>query len=227
MPSASNYLRGWAKKSLSGLVLLVSMAASYVGLSILQPRPKGAASHVISVNKSGGARVNPFASVDGTNLIAFVVTASDCAWSKQPAGMEAIRSVGAKLRAVHGGSYAQVSVIGVALDRDLDTGLQFLSHLGKGRPGALFDQLFVGGSWLNEQIVRFVWREHVTKASIPQVLVIERHVSTKAYLVTFAIAVQDDRVVANPTGVAELITWIKRGVPLNRPHAGLLGDRPK
>lgn len=40
----------------------------------------------------------------------------------------------------------------------------------------------VGGSWLNEEVVRFVWRDSVAPAASPQVIVIARPVNTANYL---------------------------------------------
>jgi hypothetical protein len=230
MRSSGNLQRVWPTKALGGFVLVASMIASYTGVSVWWHRrlANNAASNSNVNGEVASTRVNPFASANGTHLIAFVVMASDCPWSKQPAGMEAIRSLRAKMRAVHGRSYAQVNVVGVALDTDLDAGLRFLSDVGKKRPGDAFDQVVVGGSWLNEQIVRFVWRERVTEAAIPQALVIERPVNTDSYLATYTIGVQDDRVVAHPKGATKLITWINQGVPLNKPTTGLAAAvRPK
>lgn len=192
------------------------MIASYAGTSFWQQqgRPEPTVSRSTEI-ASGDAPVNPLASASGTHLIAFVVTASDCGWSSRPTGMEAIRTLRAQMRSVHGGSYAHVSVVGVALDADLDAGLKFLSDLGDGKPGGAFDQVIVGGSWLNEHIVRFVWRDRVAQAGVPQVIVIERPIDAASYVLNSTIAVQDDKVVANPFGTRELVRWIRRGMPLN------------
>lgn len=215
MLNGSGGWRGMTRKPLAGVVLLGSMAASYFGLSIWQQhRGSGA---TVSRADSAGARslVNPFASANGMHLIAFVVTASDCGWSTQTKTMEAVGSIRSKLRSAHGGSYAQITVIGVALDEDLDEGLRFLSDIGKGALSGAFDQIIVGGSWLNEQVVRFVWREHIIEAASPQIVVLERPVNTEAYLASSTIGVQNDRILTNPTGSAQIVQWIKDGVALD------------
>lgn len=204
----------WVRKLSAASVVLGSMLASYLAVGVWQLQPRLGARAQAQV-ASGEAPSNPFASANGMNLIAFVLTASDCGWSSRPATMEAVGSIRDKMRSAHGVSYAQISVVGVALDRDLDAGLAFLSDLGKGEPDGAFDQIMVGGSWLNEQIVRFVWREGITEAASPQVVVIERPVNTESYLATSTIAVQSDRLLLNAIGSIEIMLWIDQGVPLD------------
>lgn len=223
MWSMSSRWRVWATNSLWATIVLGSMAGSYtvVGVWVQQRRADAAAARRSAAVQNEAAPVNPFASANGTHLIAYVVTASDCGWSTQPGVMAAIRTMRTKLQSVHGASYAQVSVVGVALDKNLDEGLRFLSSVGNGTAGEIFDQVIVGGSWLNEQIVRFVWREGVTIAASPQVLIIERPVNTESYLSNWTIGVQDDTVVTSKLGSDEIVSWINRGVPLERTQAGL------
>ena len=217
---------GWAVRLISGLVLVGSMTASYAAarLWLSQAPPDSVALRETEEVLGGDAPTNPFASADGKHLLTFVVTASDCGWSTFPEGMEAIRSLRARMLSEYGHSYAQVSVIGIAVDADLDAGLKFLSELGGGTPGGAFDQVSVGGSWLNEQAMRFFWRTRAAVAAIPQILVIERQVDTGAYLLDADIRVQDDVVVANPRGHEAILTWLDEGTPLHATEALLVSE---
>lgn len=219
MATRSNVWRKFVRSALAWSVLLGSIVASYVAVSIWQvERGSGAAASEADV-ASAGADVNPFASANGTHLIAFVITESDCGWSALPSTMEAVGSIREALRSAYGDSYAQVTVVGVALDRNLDAGLRFLADLGKGRLDGAFDQVSVGGSWLNEQVVQFVWRGGITQAAIPQVVVVERQVNTESYPAT--IGVQSDRLLVNPIGTAEITQWVREGLPLDyTPYRG-------
>lgn len=215
MPKEVSTRRVWATRSLMVMVMLASIIASYLGVTILRH-----GSSLLSAEKvtkeDDAPPVNPFASANGTHLIAFVVTASDCSWSTQPSAMQAISSIREKLLAKHGGSYAKISVIGVLVDSNIEAGLKFVSKLSDGNPEQVFDQVSVGGSWLNEQIVRFVWREHAFRAASPQVLLIERSVNTESYLSNQTIAVDgSDRLLANPVGSEEIVGWIIQGLPLD------------
>ncbi len=212
------------KYLLPGLVLLGSIMASYLVVSRWLAIPR--ASVDVAFDDSGASDttpVDPFASVNGTHLIVYVIAASDCGWSTLPTVTEAIGDIRERLQSAHGASYAQISVIGVALDRDLGAGLRFLSDLGNGRPDGAFDQITVGGGWFNEQVVRLVWEEGVAQAASPQVIVIERSVNTETYPLTSTIEIQDDKLLANPVGGTELIQWIDDGLPLDQTA---YGERP-
>ena len=193
--STSHDGHGRAVRLISGFILVASMTTSYAATRVWlsQAPPDGPAVSDAEDLVSGDSPVNPFASANGTHLIAFVFTASDCGWSTFPEGMEAIRSLRRQIRSEHGNSYAQISVVGVALDADPDAGLQFLLDLSGGTPSRAFDQISAGGSWLNEQAVRLFWRKQAAVAVIPQVVVIERRVDTGSYLSDAEIRVQDDR----------------------------------
>lgn len=206
-----------ANTVIATVVLLASGAISYLGVS---------AWHLWHSTGAGGEQpdatqpvsdqrspVSPFA--NGEYLIAFVLLSSDCGWSSLPDVIEATRKVKATLRAVHGQSFAAIRVVGVALDDSLEVGLEFLSGLGEGEPDRVFDQVSVGGGWLNEEIVRFVWRGGIAQAALPQIIVVERPVNTKSYLASGTIEVQDDRLLVNPVGRAEITQWLRSGVPLD------------
>ncbi|MEO8635600.1 MAG: hypothetical protein ABI587_10035 [Gemmatimonadales bacterium] len=196
-------------------VLIGSVAATYVVVSTLRVERSSRARAAGAQADSTRPRVNPFASANGTHLIAFLITASDCGWSNQPRTMAAIGDIRQAMRSAYGSSYAKVSVVGIALDDDLDTGLRFLAKLGKGRLDWSFDQVAVGGSWLNEEVVRFVWREGVARAASPQVIVVERAVDTKSYLSMSTIGVQGDRLIANLVGSEQILQWVAAGLTLN------------
>ncbi|NOT06972.1 MAG: hypothetical protein HOP28_02080 [Gemmatimonadales bacterium] len=205
------------RRAVSGVVVLGSLTASYTGVTFWQHQRQlsAAAAREAREEAEDDPPVNPFAAHHGKHLIAFVITASDCGWSTQPATMEAVGSIRAKLQSAHGGAYAKVSVVGIGLDKDLGAGLRFLADLGQGKVDRAFDQVIVGGSWLNEQIVRFVWRERLADAASPQVILIERPVNTEAYLSASTIGVESDRLLANPSGSAEIVRWIDLGLPLD------------
>ncbi len=126
-------LRKFARHGFAWFALLGSAAASYVAVSAWQD---GRATRLAAVNataQSTIAPLNPFASANGTHLIAFVIAASDCGWSTRPGTMKAIGELRETMQLAYRDSFAQVSVIGVALDEDLETGLSFLKDIEIGR----------------------------------------------------------------------------------------------
>jgi hypothetical protein len=121
------------------------------------------------------------------------------------------------LRSAYRGSYAKVTVVGIALDQDPRVGYDFLRRIGSGDLDRSFDQVMAGGSWLNEAIVRFVWQDQIAEASSPQVVVIERQVATSAYVQTSSIGASGNRVRANPVGSDAILGWVQAGFPLADP----------
>lgn len=210
---------GWrvtASKALPVCVLIGSIAAAYSASS------EWVADRGAQISRSEGLGpdvevegepYNPFASEHGTNLIVYLFVDSQCGWSQLLAAHDPVHSLRAKVRSVHG-SYAQVRVIGVDLDEDLEVGLRFLETLGNGSVSEAFDQIIVGGSWLNDHMVRLAWREGTIEASTPQVLIIERPVDVESYASTYAIELGEDRVVANLVGHDEITEWMREGYPI-------------
>ena len=205
-----------ARNPLALPVLLVSTLVAYVSASTLleEMRTRGAGS-TRAESPTPDAPTNPFASVDGVHLIAFVITASDCGWSNHPQTKAALGSIRERMRSAYGDRYAHLEIVGVAIDEEPEAGLTFLSEIGGGTVRTAFDQVAVGGSWLNEQVVRFVWREGKAVASTPQVIVVERLVDTSSYLSESTIKTGDDLVVANPRGSRDLLRWLEQGLPLD------------
>ena len=211
MPALANVFTTALPRILSVTVLTVSVAASYWVTSAWWSHG-GQRIHRSDIRSSTpvGEPVNPFASANGTHLIAYFFTASDCGWSRLLSQSTAVKDMAVRLRSLPATSYAQVSVVGVDLDEDIDVGLKTLSQLGKGT----FDQVIVGGSWLNEQIVRLVWRDGVIEPSLPQVFIIERPINTESYVSDYKIVVDDDRIVGTLVGERQITNWMRDGYPI-------------
>jgi hypothetical protein len=156
-----------ARKSLWAGVFLAATAGSYVLVAAVQHRfdPQTTADPGVAAEDDARPRANPFAPEHGTHLIAFVVTASDCGWCGRPELKAAIGSLRENLNAVHKRRYAAVSVVGISADEDIATGLAYLAEVGAGTLNAAFDQVMVGGGWLNEQIVRLIWQDRLAGSS--------------------------------------------------------------
>lgn len=146
----------------------------------------------------------------GRHLVAYVLVAAGCGFSTEERTVEAIRQVRDSLQQAHGQDFADISLVGIVLDDDIKAGLQYVQDLERSR--TLFDQLSLGGSWLNEEVVRLVWRGGVATAQLPQILLVERRVDADNY--PRNIIVQQDSVLLNVTGRDELIAWVASGTPV-------------
>jgi len=114
------------------------------------------------------------------------------------------------LRSSHGHQFARVTVIGVSISDDLRAGVRYLEDLGAN--GWAFDQISVGGSWMNELMIPLIWRQTVAKVAVPQVLLVERHIDATGF--PDAIAVERDTVLLDVVGRDKLIAWVDAGTPL-------------
>lgn len=188
--------------------LCLSVLASYSVTRMVARR--GAAATTVQ-GAGGSVAASPFAS--GHYLVAYVLVSSGCGWCADPATKQALRTVRDSLLASHRGTFAGVSVVGVAIDGSLDAGIQYLRDLDE--PKA-FDQVSVGGLWLNELALSLVWREGFADAAVPQVVLVQRHVDATRY--PDYIQIQRDSALGTIVGRDSLVAWIARGAPL--PRAG-------
>lgn len=191
---------------LAGLFIFFTLA-SYRVATAFRGGTRGAAPAGSTTTPASAAR-NPFES--GRYLVAYVLVSSGCGYSTEKLAKQALRVVPDSLRAVHGKAFAKVSVVGVALDEDVGDGIRFLNELGMGSD--VFDEISVGQSWLNEQVVRLAWREGMAAPLLPQVVLVERQVDARAY--PRHIETQSDSVILSVMGRNDIIAWVGEGVPL-------------
>ncbi len=104
-----------------------------------------------------------------------------------------------------------MSVVGIAMDDDLTAGVRYLRSLG--RSGAAFDEISVGGSWLNQFATALIWRDGLATPEVPQVVLVERRVDAAGY--PRYMDVQRDSVLLKVTGRDSLIAWVNGGTPLD------------
>lgn len=200
-------VRNWLTNAMWAVVLLVSIAVSYTVVGIWRER--------LTTSRMRPVATNPlFSPGDGIHLIAYVLTAADCGWSNHPSMLAAYKTIRNVLKTFHGDKYAEISVIGVALDQNLSAGFNFLASIGGGTPEGAFDQIAVGGTWLNEQIVKFVWREHAAEPATPQIVLVERPVDAGSYRETYTLKVEADSIIAVKSGADLILSWLQQGAPL-------------
>jgi hypothetical protein len=128
--------------------------------------------------------------------------------------MEAIAQLRGTLTKSHGGSFADVRVVALDLDEDIKPGLQFISQVERRSPSPVFDQISVGGSWLNDEFIRVGWRGRMAASSIPQVLVVARPVDASAYSAKGLVSVGADSVLADVVGATDIVAWVASGARL-------------
>lgn len=102
-----------------------------------------------------------------------IVLSSLCAEARKPAFRNAVRRLAAGVERRARLEGLRFVTIGVSLDVSLDDGLKALAGL------VPFNELSVGNSWLNGAAQTFVWSTVPGLPAIPQVVVVERHISVR------------------------------------------------
>jgi hypothetical protein len=151
--------------------------------------------------------LSPF--ISGTYLVAYVLVSSDCGWCAQKSTKDALRLLRDSLAASQRGKFAALSIVGVALDEDVEAGMKYLHELNQPK---VFDQVSLGGIWLNELVLSLVWRQGPAKPALPQIVLVRRYVDTSKY--PDYIQVNPDSTLATVVGRDSIVAWIHGGAHL-------------
>ena len=181
-------------------VLALSTTGSYLASSkvIRGRRPAGLAA------QTDQSKVFP----TGDYLVIYVLLSSECGLCTEAKARAAIAALRDSVLATNSGRYVAVRVVGVSVDNDLGKGIRYLTSF---KPP--FDQLVVGGSWLNEVMSSMAWRDHIATTQIPQILAFQRKIDATGY--PRDIIVQPDSLVLRFAGRDSLIAWVNSGAPAN------------
>lgn len=147
----------------------------------------------------------------GKYLTAYVLLSSKCHFCTEDSTKAAIRNLRPMLLAAARGRYANIAVVGVALDPDVEGEMRYIRGLGD--VGMVFDEISVGGSWMNDIIADVVWRDGFATPEIPQVVLLERRVDASEY--PTYIDIGQESMIYHAVGDA-FTDWVYRGAPLPR-----------
>ncbi len=196
------------------IYVLIGCLAFLVAL-VAQTRRTGSLAPVlrVSVDAPDSVQLAAIGLEPGEQLVAYAFGGSHCGFCNKPetkAAFGALRQV-LTSRHARGGRYAAVTVVGVAIDDNLDSGLAYLRSLGEGA----FDQVSVGRGWQNENVVRLIRQQRVANAGVPLVVVLRRKLS--ATLAPLTMNYTADSVVVVVQGSTEIADWVRNGARLDIP----------
>jgi len=143
--------------------------------------------------------------VNGNELAFVYIGATNCGFCRDPAVKAAVMQAKSILAARAESEHRPFSATGVALDFDVDKGLEYLATLGA------FDQVIVGRSWFNAAVL-----ELLTDGSddailaVPQIIVYERSLQLEKTSVSAA----PPRILARIPGTG-IPLWVEAGVQLS------------
>ena len=188
----------------AGVLLLVNAARALsgdAGRRRAAPRPQAQAAPVQAAAAQPGAAYTPaYDARTGSEVVMVFIGASFCGAHLQPGFPEAMEQAKLGLRQQARGRGAGFRAVAVSLDWDPDSALVFLRRFGR------WDEISVGGNWVSEAAVRYIWSDLPGPASVPQVLVIERQLENES-----AVAVRGERLVRRLVGTDQIAAWVKSG----------------
>lgn len=144
-----------------------------------------------------------YASRTGKEVLMILVGASFCGAQRKPGFPQLVEDAKLSLQRHATASGRQFRALAVSLDWKTSDALAFLRAFGE------FDQISVGGNWLNEGAIRYVWRDMPGEPVVPQILVVEREVEKGD-----AITVRGERLVKRVLGTDQIEAWIRSGAAL-------------
>ena len=181
-------------------------AALAVAAGLLLPAGPAAAQAVPAPSPRAGdsaAYVPRYTLPAGRQVLVVYVGMTGCGASRDPELKAAVRRMKPLVAGQAAARGAALSVSGVALDWEPDSGVAYLRGLGA------WDEMTVGNNWVNLGAERHVWGAGGAP-SIPQVLVYERAVTPGERGIAFTA----ERRLARFTGVPEITRWVAAGAPL-------------
>lgn len=188
-----------------GRTLLLALFGCSIGLLAFWLTSHGRRGSRVSENGSATQAEKSYAS--GRYLVIYAFVAKECGLCREEKTRQALARLRQVVVLANKENFAEIRVIGVALDDDVSEGVSYLKSLET--DGRIFDQISVGGGWLNEQVAGMVWREHQFLPRVPQVVGVVRRIDASAY--PSSIAVQPDSLLFVVTGRDSLLKWIGGG----------------
>jgi hypothetical protein len=137
-------------------------------------------------------------------LLIVLIASSTCHGSHVDGFAEAVGKLASRMEIEAEERGMKPYLVGVALDRSIVDGMEFLSQLGS------FDQVVVGMNWSNLGVQHYIEALSTGPAVVPQLLVLERTVLISDMKVDFLA----EHVVVRAVGANEIISLSEKGEAL-------------
>jgi hypothetical protein len=103
------------------------------------------------------------------------------------------------------------ATLGVAISEDIDSGVAMLQPLSQ------FEEISIGGGWVNQTAEKYFWTDPTGKAPVPQVLIVEREINATDTRSQWSVS--PHRLVLRVLGADPIRAWVAKGAPLGlQPH---------
>ncbi len=139
----------------------------------------------------------------GNEILLVFVGGSFCRANRRPGFHQAVENAKLRVRDQAVARGRQFRAVAVSLDWKPTEALAFLDGFGN------FDEVSVGSNWVNDSAIRYVWRDLPGDPTVPQLVVVERHVE-----VGRTVQVGSERVLKRVLGAEQIFDWARQGAPL-------------
>lgn len=144
---------------------------------------------------------------EGNELVMVFVGSPTCGASTDPAVARLVREAADHLRARSVGEDARMVSVGVSLNWVPGEGWRYLSRIMN------FDEVVIGRSWVNSELIELVWEYPHAIAATPQIIVFRQNVTPPSDTVRASLRRETPTVWATgPNGIRD---WAEAGYPLS------------
>ena len=189
--------------SIALVVFVLGFLATYMGLVKIP-------SVSVDWNKESGFSYQPSrVANDGAEIALIYIGSSGCAFSNESGLPHRLDRIKVLLQAKAAAQDRSFVTVGIAEDRSVKDGLSHLSKFG------YFDEIMTGRGWLNEGIIKYVWKGSYGEPATPQLIVIDRLI-TEASSEHLRYDMRDEEIIVRKVGVGAINRWLEMGTPLPR-----------
>jgi len=142
----------------------------------------------------------------GRQLLAIYIGAIDCQPCVWPPFKSSLRRMWPLLAAQARQAHTGFATFGVAISEDIDSGVAMLQPLSQ------FDEISIGGGWVNQTAEKYFWADPTGKAAVPQVLIVEREINATETKSQWSVSAH--RMVLRVIGADPIRAWVDKGAPL-------------
>ncbi len=139
----------------------------------------------------------------GRQILAVYIGATDCQPCVWPPFKKAVAAMWPLLEAQADSARAGFATLGVAINEDADSGAAMLAPLSQ------YDEVSLGGYWVNHVADRYIWNDPHGEAAVPQILVIARDINASEGKSQWSVS--NSRVLLRHVGATAVIAWVAAG----------------
>jgi hypothetical protein len=141
----------------------------------------------------------------GEHVLVVYIGMTGCGHSRDPELRKAVREMKPHLADQARSLKKPLSIVGVSLDWDVDSGIVYLQGLGA------WDEIVTGGNWAGTGPTTFIWEVAGVKPQVPQILIFSRTVTQQP---PSGMQIDPKQLRRRIVGTDSIIAWARSGAPV-------------